>query len=140
MHGVSINEDYPSANASQTPDDNVAIPQSITVDNDACSGGYLNFITTPPDPSPDSIEYVSAANEGLKNRIERIHMRSKGQYAPQRDRDGLHVPAPPLGFGDSFAPHQHQSELQGPFAVPSAAASRKHRHKSYGKRRPQSSV
>ncbi len=129
MYGVSIDDDYPSHRRSPS-EHNDAILQNFTVDNDA-SSDYLHSPIT-PDPSPLQVEHA-VNNDDLKNRIERMHMRSKGQYAPQRDRDDLHVPAPPLGLDASCNSHQHQRDLHGPFAVPSAAACRRHRHKSYGK-------
>ncbi len=162
MYGVPINDDCLSSPSEKSPFvHDGAVQQSDTKSSDVCShysnsplpaalsseDPVLNTPSgTPEQWSPDIGKVLAANNNGdLKSRIERMNMRSKGQYAPERDHVHISMDLDELyrslhhrnDMNDSdvvqngLSSEKHQ--LHGPFAVPSAAARLRHRRKSYDK-------
>ncbi len=92
---------------------------------------------------------VNNGNSDLLIRIERMKMRSRGIYAPVRDNlsasffdlEDLHNSTQQQHGTDSTSSdvsvknvyYPEKQDVHGPFAVPSAAACRRHRRKSYDK-------
>ncbi len=158
MYGVPIIKDDFVDNASLSPHGDA--PLKISPKDSYAGSNNFDPLVSQNDASPlptlkmqsSQVEHVpplvNNGNSDLLNRIELMKMRSRGIYAPVRDHlhASLDLDKPHSSSqqergmdninSDAVGENIHypvKHDVHGPFAVPSAAACRRHRRKSYDK-------